>query len=73
MFRRQKQCKPTQGSAVSMGFRAQKGVVWEIGKLPIMEGVCRWRSDGEEANCIGYGSQGKEFRLRTGDQLEIVE
>lgn len=39
-------------------------------KAPRMEGVCRWRSDGEEANCTGYGSPGKEFRLRTGDQLD---
>lgn len=47
--------------------------MWEIGKFTKVEEACRWRSDGEEAHFIGYGTQGKEFRLRHGDQLEIVE
>lgn len=70
---REKQCKPTQGSAVSMECRGQRAVVWETGKFTGVEEVCSWRSDGEDAHFIGYGIQGKEFRLRNGDQLEIVE
>lgn len=54
MLQREKQCKLTQGSAVSMECGVQKRVVWEIGRLTRVEGVCRWRCvlDGKEANRV---------------------